>query len=367
MQDERPHLKSYRDRHGKTRWRYVSSGKIIHLPGQPGDTAFEEAYSAAVEGRQRRQADVVRHPSSAKPKTLGDAWGRVKKTPEWAAYDPATRKKNTMLAETFLASRVVSTNPFLWRDVPVRDLQRRHLKGILAAHSGTPHKAKHLLTAIRKMIYIALDEEWIETDPSYKLKWRPDYRGWKAWTPDAIAKFEKRWPVGTTPRLVYALGLWLGNRRGDIARLRWSQRTTRTIHINGELRRVDGFEIDQGKTGKELFLPITPDLAEVLDATPHIGETIVVTQYGKPFSEKSLTGRMADWTHSAGIGKGFTLHGLRKTLGKRLAEGGASTRQLMEVLGHDDIEHAELYSREAEQIRLATEGKDKVVRLVRRG
>lgn len=56
---------------------------------------------------------------------------------------------------------------------------------------------------------------------------------------------------------------------------------------------------------------------------------------------------------------------MRKTLGKRLAEGGASTRQLMEVLEHDDIEHAELYSREAEQIRLATEGMDKVVKLVR--
>jgi len=39
----------------------------------------------------------------------------------------------------------------------------------------------------------------------------------------------------------------------------------------------------------------------------------------------------------------------------------------MDVLGHDDIEHAELYSREAEQIRLATEGMDKVVDLVRRG
>jgi integrase len=40
--------------------------------------------------------------------------------------------------------------------------------------------------------------------------------------------------------------------------------------------------------------------------------------------------------------KGSTLHGLRKTLDKRLAEGGASKRQLMDVLGHDDMKHAEL-------------------------
>lgn len=365
MELDRPHLRSYRDRHGKTRWRFVRAGKIVHLPGKPGDEAFECAYLAAVEGRPQKRADIVRHPNAAQPKTLGEAWVRVKQTPEWLNYDPATRRKNTMLAEGFLASRVVASSSFLWRDVPMKDLQRRHLKGILAAHAATPHKAKHLLTAIRKMIHVALDEEWIEIDPSYKLRWRPEYRGWKAWTSDAIAQFEARWPIGTTPRLVYALGLWLGNRRGDIAGLRWDQRSTRTVRIGGQLRQIDGFKLVQQKTGKELFLPISPDLAEALDATSRRGETVVVTQYGKPFSEKSLTGRMADWTRSAGLGKGFTLHGLRKTLGKRLAEGGASTRQLMEVLGHDDIEHAELYSREAEQIRLAAEGMDKVVSLVR--
>lgn len=363
MENDRPHLKSYRDRHGKTRWRFVRAGKTIHLPGQPGDDGFEAAYLAAVEGRARAQ--VVRHPNAAQPKTLGDAWSRVKQTAEWLAYDPATRQKNTTLAEGLLSSRVVASSPFLWRDVPMKDLQRRHLKGILAAHSATPHKAKHLLTAIRKMIYVALDEEWIEVDPSYKLKWRPEYKGWKAWTSAAITQFEARWPVGTTPRLVYSLGLWLGNRRGDIATLRWDQRSTRVVRIDGQLRQIDGFRLIQEKTGKELFLPISPDLAEVLDATPRRGETVVVTEYGNPFSQKSLTGRMADWTRSAGLEKGFTLHGLRKTLGKRLAEGGASTRQLMEMLGHDDIEHAELYSREAEQVRLAAEGMDKVVSLVR--
>ena len=43
----------------------------------------------------------------------------------------------------------------------------------------------------------------------------------------------------------------------------------------------------------------------------------------------------------------------------------ATTRQLMEVLAHDDIEHAELSSRSAEQARLAHGGMQKVVKLVR--
>jgi integrase len=53
---------------------------------------------------------------------------------------------------------------------------------------------------------------------------------------------------------------------------------------------------------------------------------------------------MAEWTKSADIPPGHTLHGLRKTLGKALAEHGATTRQLMDVLGHESIAHAELYS-----------------------
>lgn len=59
----------------------------------------------------------------------------------------------------------------------------------------------------------------------------------------------------------------------------------------------------------------------------------------------------------------YTLHDLRKSLGVKLAEADATTRQLMEALGHDDIQHAELYSREASQVRLAVQGMEKVLRL----
>jgi len=69
---------------------------------------------------------------------------------------------------------------------------------------------------------------------------------------------------------------------------------------------------------------------------------------------------MQEWTRAAGLAPGHTLHGLRKTLGKMLAESGATTRELMAILGHDDIAHAELYTREAEQRRLASEGMRKL-------
>lgn len=367
MEDEkRPHLSSFEDRHGTRRWRFRRDGKTISLRGNPGEPAFEEAYQAAIAGIAQPKK-VVRHPNAALPKSFGAAWKIVLSSAEWKKHGPATQLKNETLANLFLNKRIVPDDPMTWKDIPVHEMKRRHLKALISEYSDTPHKAKHILTAIRKMINVALDEEWIEVDPSYKMNWRPEYIGWKAWTDEAMVKFEARWPVGTTPRLVYSLALWLGNRRGDIAALRWDQRCSKTVFLDGEAKSVDGFELRQGKTGKQLFLPITPILSEVLDATPRQGETVLVTAYGEPFSPKSLTGRMADWTASAELPKGFTLHGLRKTLGKMLAEGGASTRQIMDTLGHDDIAHAELYSREAEQARLATDGMSRIVRLKHNG
>lgn len=322
------------------------------MTGQPGDPEFEERYAAALEGREPRIARVVGMPGATPPESFKAAWRKVLRSPEWLAHDPATQLKNTRLAEEFLHLQIIDDDPTVWGDMRVRDMKRRHVKDILARFNATPHKAKHLLVTIRKMITVALDEEWIETDPTWKLSYRPEYVGWRAWTDAEREMFEARWPIGSTPRTAYGLALWLGNRRSDVARVQWSwidfKRNTVT------------FETKKGE--KQLILPLTPMLRETLEPLDRSKEFVLITAYGKPFSEKSLTGRMRDWTASAGMPSGCTMHGLRKTLGRMLAETGASTRQLMETLGHDDIAHAELYSREAEQQRLARDGMSKVTK-----
>ncbi|GGA45792.1 tyrosine-type recombinase/integrase [Pelagibacterium lentulum] len=370
--EDYPNVTPYTDRHGKQRYRYRRKGKSIAIPGEPYTEAFDKRYQEIIEGRAIAKAKIIAHPRRAMPESLGAAWLKVQSTLEWQAFDTSTKTKNAKLIDDFLNARIVDEHPLCWRDVPAKDLKRRHIKDFISKFHETPHKAKHMLVAIRKLIYVALDEEWIETDPTYRMKWRPAYKGWDAWSVDSIKAFEDRWPIGTTPRLTFALALWLGNRRSDIVRVRWDMRVTQKILTGAVVREVDGFLFapkkgSQRRGDQPLFIPITPMLADCLDKTERVGETVLVTAYGKPFSEKSLTGRMADWTKAAGLPKGHTLHGLRKTLGKMLAEGGASTRQLMETLGHDDIEHAELYSRAAEQARLAIEGMDRVTAYVGRG
>lgn len=356
MADKPPFAGSYTDRHGKTRWRFRRGKKTVALPGQPGDEAFARAYEAALSGQQIPKTSQVVRIGGIVPRSLRAAWIILKtETSDWKELGPVSKNNQTGVAERFLTTTISEDSSTVYGDMPIEDMRRRHIKAIIARWADTPHAAAMILRLLRKLTGVALDQEWIENDPTYRIKYRPGYRGHKAWPADARAKFEARWPTGTTPRLAYALALYFGHRRSDVAAAEWAD-----IEDNA------GSDTTQKKTGKVLWIPIHPALRIELQATRKRGDHILMTQYGRRFSDKSLTGRMADWTKAAGLPKGYTLHGLRKTLGKTLAEGGATTREIMAVLGHDDIKHTELYTKEAEQKLLAKNAMKKIGKLALR-
>lgn len=343
MEAERPFLSSYEDRHGKRRWRFRRNGATISLSGQPGDPKFEADYEDALAGRPlRKAAEIVKHPAHAEPRSLKAAWRLVasKDNLDWQRIRQSSRQRYIESAERLLDLPIGGTGE-KWETARVEDLRRRHIKALLAQVSATPHEAKLMLVVVRKMMEVALDQEWITADPTYRLKYNPQTKGWRSWTDDERAKFETRWPLGSTPRTTYALALYTNQRRADIARYPWS------LFVR------DDIDVVQGKTGKALTLDVMPALREALDAYPRRHKIILVNAAGEPFSLNGLSGRMGEWTAAAGIAPGATIHGLRKTAGKLMAEGGATTRELMDALGHDSIQHAELYSREADQTRMA--------------
>lgn len=343
--DAYPHAKPYKDRHGKTRWRFRRGKITISLPGEPGEQRFAEAYEDALTGR--RKAPVVRHPNHAMPRTLKAAW-RVATSAnnmDWAKLSQSSKDQYIDRAERLLALEAFPGRTYA--DCPVADIRRRHVKALIGRMSDTPHAAYDALVVLRKMILAAMDEEWIEVDPTHRIKYRPTIKGHRAWTDYERNKFESHWPLGTLPRTIYACALYSGQRRSDLVRIKWTE-------LEG-----DQFILTQQKTGKRLVLPILPAWRQALDATPRYGGYVISTKSGGPRALTGLTVDFRDWTKAAGL-KGCTLHGLRKTLGKILAEHGATTRELMDTLGHDSIAHAELYSRDADQARLAESAMDKV-------
>lgn len=350
MTKEHPGASSYTDQHGRERWRFRRRGMVRQLPGDPAERPeYEAAYTAALTGKPQPKATIHALPGAAHPRSLRSAWRLVTdKSPDWKALEPSSRAQQTGVAERFLSAPVTEGERLRWGDLPIADLKRRHIKEILSRWSDRPHAAEHILRLIRKLTGAALDEEWIEVDPAYRLKYRPEIGGFKAWPMAARAAFEARWPLGSNPRTAYALALYHGHRRSDLSRIRWTD------------LEADAPDIIQYKTGNPVWIPMIAPLREALEAVQRRGDTVLVTAYGEAYSDKGLSGQMQVWASRAGLEPGHTLHGLRKTLGKMLAEGGASANQIKAILGHSTLEQAELYTREAERRLLAIGGMAKL-------
>ena len=108
----------------------------------------------------------------------------------------------------------------------------------------------------------------------------------------------------------------------------------------------------QAKTGERLAIPVHRNLAMVLEDIPREHMYIVTRRDGRPYSSGGF--RTISRRELARLGlTGLQFHGLRPTAGKRLAEAGCTDREIMAILGHRTASMVTLYTRGAEQKRLA--------------
>ena len=214
---------------------------------------------------------------------------------------------------------------------------------MLAAYDDRPAAKLDTLKKLRILIKHAMKKKWIGADPSAGIK-RKKIGEVRSWTDDEIRQYENRWPIGTKQRTAFALMLFTGQRRSDVHRMTWQDISQRTGRI----------KVHQQKTGVKIQVPLHRDLLAVLEKARHNHVTIVNTEFGKPFTVDGFSSFMRDAIKAAGLPLDCQPHGLRKAAGRRLAEAGCSTKQIMAVLGHKSIAEAERYTSDADQIRLAT-------------
>jgi hypothetical protein len=209
-----PGVSSMTDRHGKQRWRFRRGGhKDIMLPGEPHTPEFDAAWQAVIECQPLpHKGQVIRLSAAALPETFKAAYVLLRKSQDWKDLDDRTRERDCRHIEKFLGYSDGLG------DCRVADLRRKHVRSYLATMADTPHAARVALKSIRKLVMTAIEEEWLDTDPTWQMKYNPPRNGWPAWTADMMDAFERHWPVGSPPRTAYALGLWLGNRASDVAR-----------------------------------------------------------------------------------------------------------------------------------------------------
>jgi len=230
---------------------------------------------------------------------------------------------------------------------PAADARLRgFLERMKDEHAERPEAFNALLKGLRAAFAAGLRLGLVEHNPALAVRYlasrNPD--GFRPWTLDELERFEARWPVGSKPRLALALMLYTGVRRSDVVLLGRQ-------HVRGEKLH---FRVTKGRdrTPRDLAIPVVPALAAIIAASP-VGELhFLVTEHGRPYSGDGFGNAFRRWCQMAGV-PGCSPHGLRKVSALRLAHLGATEHELMAAHGWSSPKQAALYTRRAEQDRLA--------------
>lgn len=182
-------------------------------------------------------------------------------------------------------------------------------------------------------------------DPTISVKNPPRKKGpgFRPWTEDHVAAYERRWPIGTRQRVWLDVLLYTGLRRGDAVRL-------------GRQHVRDGIaSLKTEKSGGNLTvtLPILDALAETLAAGPCGDLTFIAGENARPLTKESFGNLFRDACRAAGVPG--SAHGVRKIAATRSANAGATVAQLEAIFGWQGGTMASLYTREADRRRLALE------------
>ena len=209
-----------------------------------------------------------------------------------------------------------------------------------------PYAARSWLTTLRSLCQFAVKRGFRRDDPTANIKQRKiKGDGFHTLTDDEIAQFEAYYPIGTKPRLAFALLLYTTQRRSDVVRMGRQ-------HIR-ETPDGPALYVKQRKTGVELLIPIYPELQTILDATPGTHLTFLVTETGKPYGDNYFSASFRGWCDEAGLPKRCSAHGLRKASCRRMAEAEYTAPEIMAHSGHTTMKELVRYTKAADQARLA--------------
>ena len=101
-------------------------------------------------------------------------------------------------------------------------------------------------------------------------------------------------------------------------------------------------------------------LEDVAMRHPRSGPVIRHPRRRKGLTAESFGNLMAQWIEDAGLPSRCVLHGLRKGRCRQLAEAGCSEKELSSISGHATLSMVALYTRAADQERLARAALEKI-------
>jgi integrase len=332
-----PHLHREITRHGTAVWYVrVGKGRRVRLRGEFGTPDFGAEYQAALTGAPRPRVKGA-------PVVGSLAWliARYRETTAWSALAAATRRQRENIFLHVIEAAGDKPAARITPEVITAGRERR-------AHM--PAQARNFLDAMRGLFRWAKEAQHVPTDPTVGVKnpKRKKGPGFKMWTEDEMAAYERRWPIGTRQRVWLDTLAYTGLRRGDVVRLGRQ-------HVRDG---VAALKTEKGGFTVTVTLPILPILAVTFEAGPCGDLTFVASARGRPLTKESFGNAFRAACRAAGVPG--SAHGVRKIAATRAAENGATEAELEAIFGWHGGAMAAHYTREANRARLAREAMRKL-------
>ena len=307
-------VSKFTDRHGKVRYRFRRKGYPAHYFKAPfGTKAFEREYAACLE--QEKPAIGA---GRIIPGSVSDVIARYYSDSAFLDLKPATQTVYRGVLERFRNS---------FGDDPMRAFDAKRIQRVMVAMRHKPHAATRLRKLLAQLFVVARRERIVPGTFDPVKDTRPpkaETEGYHRWSEEELAQFEAKHPLGTKPRLAFALLLYGAQRSGDVRYL------THAAIKGGRIR------LKQSKTSNSVNVPIVAPLREAIEAGP-VGKLLVIeNNRGTAFTAKGFYNLVkraciaADLPHCSA-------HGLRKAAAARLKARGVADADGMAITGHKTV------------------------------
>lgn len=288
--------------------------------------------------KEYRYSGTKERPDRVAPSSMGALILAFRRSPEWAALKPSTVKNYGYYLRDLEKLD----------DQPVGNVLRRtllNMRDAIASERG--NGAANVFIRVSSTIFAwAVDRGWIEHSPISRVRALQGghLAAWTAAEADLASACLPEYL-----RRVIVLARYTGQRRGDLVAMTWSD-------YDGEyLRVLQQKGLRKGQAREPLMIRVLPELKTELDAWQKAMKSIhiLTTAKGLPWKANHLTQTLALELPTYGLRDELNIHGLRKLAAATLANAGCSAHEIASITGHRSLAMVQLYTRSADQKRLA--------------
>lgn len=276
-------------------------GKPIYNRLPPVGTAqFGASYAAMLAGRTRREnvPGVL---------TLKELINLYMISPKYAGLAEGSKR---------LYARYLATLDHEIGGAPADEVEARDITKMMDLRGQTPGAANMILRVAGALYKWGRSRQHVTANPvkDIGLFDGGEHEPWPEGLLEAALAAED-----ANVRLAASLLYYTAQRLDDVRLMRWADIRGGVLYCR------------QGKTRKDLEIPVHRELAEVLAATKKTGLHIIAKSDGRPFSAQALR----KWLQTFAADRGFKIvpHGLRKNAVNALLEAGCSAAETAAISG----------------------------------